>query len=667
MGFFFHPTTLPMAVSGGRERYINECLARGEVPIKPEYLPQRRACAQESQGPSQQGTVSEAEGILTENGVKPSRQRGQNKKRRLNTQAAKVEKAKNLCHNFASGGSCPAWEAGKCLREHDLKSRREAILQSGGYVSAVSNLFGPACVWGEICPSGINCCIDPLGHTDAEGHNIDSTGKRVSFSDIIETKKRRYRNFPNHIVAHIKAKGLHKRTGFKRCEESFNALLLDDEPVHDTNADETEIMKNETEPAENEIAHVQQATSNETPHAADGLNPESELLENKENQLLAGNRNLKCQHLSVEEKRDQYRKLVKGKAILAPLTTVGNLPFRRLCVSLGCEVTMSEMILASSVCTMKACELALFKRHESEKVFGVQLAGGYVDQLERAATVIDGAVDCDFVDINAGCPLEGLHKRGAGCALLAKEGRVKDIVSSMTAALTQLPLTFKTRTAFVHKSEPMVHELIPKLIDSGISGITVHARTAKQRYLREADWKYLQRLSSVVDKKVTLVGNGDLFGDPNEIVKLWEETQVDSVMIGRGALIKPWIFEEIRSGQLLDPSSTQRLEYLKRFCHFGLDHWGCDAKGVETTRRFLLEQLSFLHRYVPVGLLEVLPQKLNCRPPAYQGRDELETLMGKPDVTSWIRISEMLLGKPPEDFAFIPKHKSTAYDFRSDG
>ena len=104
---------------------------------------------------------------------------------------------------------------------------------------------------------------------------------------------------------------------------------------------------------------------------------------------------------------------------------------------------------------------------------------------------------------------------------------------------------------------------------------------------------------------------------------------------------------------------------LKDFCSFGLQHWGSDEKGVQRTRRFLLEWLSFLCRYVPVGLMEVLPQLVNDRPPAYFGRDDLETLMASPQADDWVKISEILLGPVPEGFRFVPKHKANAYNVAS--
>jgi tRNA-dihydrouridine synthase 3 len=104
------------------------------------------------------------------------------------------------------------------------------------------------------------------------------------------------------------------------------------------------------------------------------------------------------------------------------------------------------------------------------------------------------------------------------------------------------------------------------------------------------------------------------------------------------------------------------MDMLKDFVRFGLEHWGSDQQGVNTTRRFLLEWLSFLYRYVPVGLLERIPQVLNHRPPNYMvGRNDLETLFLSPLASDWIIISERLLGPVPEGFKFAPKHKANAY------
>lgn len=160
----------------------------------------------------------------------------------------------------------------------------------------------------------------------------------------------------------------------------------------------------------------------------------------------------------------------------------------------------------------------------------------------------------------------------------------------------------------------------------------LHGRSRLQRYSRLANWDYIEKVANAQSEeypKLPLIGNGDIYSydDYREKV-LSREDLSPTAMLGRGALIKPWLPTEIKEKRNWDISATERLDLLKDFVRFGLEHWGSDQQGVDTTRRFLLEWLSFLYRYVPVGLLEVVPQKMCQRPPQHMcGRSDLETLM----------------------------------------
>jgi tRNA-dihydrouridine synthase 3 len=128
-----------------------------------------------------------------------------------------------------------------------------------------------------------------------------------------------------------------------------------------------------------------------------------------------------------------------------------------------------------------------------------------------------------------------------------------------------------------------------------------------------------------------VIGNGDIFSYTDYEEKILKQVGNDdgdgddgnnnknnlspTAMLARGALIKPWLPTEIKERRHWDISAGERLDMLKDFVRFGLEHWGSDQQGVNHTRRFLLEWLSFLHRYVPVGMLEVIPQQMNHRPP----------------------------------------------------
>lgn len=190
--------------------------------------------------------------------------------------------------------------------------------------------------------------------------------------------------------------------------------------------------------------------------------------------------------------------------------------------------------------------------------------------------------------------------------------------------------------------------------------MTIHGRSREQRYTKQADWDYIKTVSEAA-APMPVLGNGDVLSYEDYKKALEKAPNLSGVMIGRGALIKPWLFTEIKEQRLWDISSSERFDILKKYTNYGLEHWGSDNKGVENTRRFLLEWLSFLYRYIPVGVLERPPQRINERPPLYKGRDELETLMASPSCADWIKISEMLLGPVPENFQFLPKHKANSY------
>ncbi|XP_029652735.1 tRNA-dihydrouridine(47) synthase [NAD(P)(+)]-like [Octopus sinensis] len=345
-----------------------------------------------------------------------------------------------------------------------------------------------------------------------------------------------------------------------------------------------------------------------------------------------------------------------NKLFLAPLTTVGNLPFRRLCKSYGADITCSEMAVATSLLQGKT-EWALLKRHESEDIFGIQLCGAHVDSMTRCAQLIQENCKFDFVDINCGCPIELIYQKGEGCALMGRPSRLEQIVKGMKSVL-EVPLTVKMRTG-IQDGKNIAHTLIPKLTKVGVDLITIHGRSREQRYTKLADWDYINQCSQI-SETVPLFGNGDVlsFEDANSFLS---NTYAKGIMIARGALIKPWIFTEIKEERHWDISSSERLDLLRQFVRNGFEHWGSDHQGVETTRRFLLEMLSFSHRYIPVGVLERVPQKINERPPYYVGRDDLETLMSSSNCRDWIKISEMLLGPVTENFQFLPKHKANAY------
>ncbi|KAG5190667.1 hypothetical protein JKP88DRAFT_271411 [Tribonema minus] len=357
----------------------------------------------------------------------------------------------------------------------------------------------------------------------------------------------------------------------------------------------------------------------------------------------------------------------EGKVYVAPLTTVGNLPFRRIMKDLGADITCGEMALGQNLLKGQASEWALLKRHACEDVFGVQVAGGHPDQMTRVAELIRNEASVDFVDINMGCPIDLVCKQGMGSALMNKQRKVRGILMGMTSIL-EVPVTVKMRVGWDDKT-PTAHKIIPMIQNfsgKGVCAVMIHGRSRLQRYTKSADWNYIREAAASEQswlRPLPVIGNGDIMSwqDHKQHLDEGGKNMSTCAMVGRGALIKPWLPTEIKEKRDWDISATERLDILKKFVSYGIEHWGSDQLGVNRTRRFLLEWLSFTCRYIPAAILEVLPQRLNERPPPFFGRSDLETLLSSQNCADWIKISEMLLGPVPEGFQFEPKHKSNSY------
>ncbi|KAF1553942.1 tRNA-dihydrouridine(47) synthase [NAD(P)(+)]-like, partial [Eudyptula albosignata] len=162
---------------------------------------------------------------------------------------------------------------------------------------------------------------------------------------------------------------------------------------------------------------------------------------------------------------------IQGKLYLAPLTTCGNLPFRRICKRFGADVTCGEMAVCTNLLQGQSSEWALLKRHHTEDIFGVQLEGAFPDTMTKCAELLNQTIEVDFVDINVGCPIDLVYKKGGGCALMTRSNKFEQIVRGMNSVL-DIPLTVKIRTGVQEKIN-VAHKIIPKIREWGASMVTV--------------------------------------------------------------------------------------------------------------------------------------------------------------------------------------------------
>ncbi|EFQ95267.1 hypothetical protein PTT_06777 [Pyrenophora teres f. teres 0-1] len=395
----------------------------------------------------------------------------------------------------------------------------------------------------------------------------------------------------------------------------------------------------------------------------------------------------RAEYVEAPFRPSEKRRLYYGPEtpMLAPLTTQGNMPYRRLCVDFGCQVTWSEMAMGMPLIQGDKGEWPLMKAHESEisppkflgkntvvqgydnskdLKFGAQIAANKPWLATKTVEVLtEYCPKLRAIDLNCGCPINLVCEKGSGSALLDSEAKLEHILRGMSYVSKEVPITVKIRMG-TKDNHPTAQKLIKRLVLGGHEAVESGkgtSGTGPTSPTAEADPRDLANGGHVY-----FVGNGDCYSHEDYYNNL-ANAGVDTVMVGRGALIKPWLFEEIEKGQYLDKSASERLTYIERFTKYGLQTWGSDEMGIGTTRRFLLEWLSFAHRYVPVGLLEHLPPNIQDRPPRFRGRNELETLMASEHYKDWIKISEMFLGPAHENFKFEPKHKSNAYEFEAEG
>ena len=282
-----------------------------------------------------------------------------------------------------------------------------------------------------------------------------------------------------------------------------------------------------------------------------------------------------------------------GKVWLAPLTLGGNLPFRRLCVEQGAEVTVSEMVVVRKLLKDRNSEFALLRSHPSEPFFGVQLADRAPATLAEGARVA-ASRGARFVDLNCGCPIDQMTRRGLGASLLQKPGRLARLVAAMATAV-QVPVTVKLRLGW-REGKENVAELARACEEAGAKAIAIHGRTREQRYSRAADWDAIGRVAA--ERGVPVIGNGDILTHFEARARC-EQSGVSSVMLARGALIKPWLFREIREGREWLPTAEERFGLLWRFAELLREHFGPDERGTTRLLRFLPWHLGFFCRYRP--------------------------------------------------------------------
>ncbi|MBQ7388406.1 MAG: tRNA dihydrouridine synthase DusB [Paludibacteraceae bacterium] len=279
---------------------------------------------------------------------------------------------------------------------------------------------------------------------------------------------------------------------------------------------------------------------------------------------------------------------------LAPMEDVTDPAFRLLCKHFGADMVYTEFISADALIrNVKRTEQKLTLADE-ERPVAIQLYGREVDPMVEAARIAEAAQP-DIIDLNFGCPVKKVAGKGAGAGLLRDIPKMLEITSAVVKAVNK-PVTVKTRLGWDSESKIIV-SLAERLQDCGIAALTIHGRTRAQMYTGEADWALIGEVKNNPRMKIPIIGNGDVT-TPERAKECFDKYGVDAVMIGRGSIGRPWIFEEIKhylsTGSHLEPHSfAWQKELLKKHVLKNVEWLSDERRGIVHSRRHLAATPTF--------------------------------------------------------------------------
>jgi nifR3 family TIM-barrel protein len=231
--------------------------------------------------------------------------------------------------------------------------------------------------------------------------------------------------------------------------------------------------------------------------------------------------------------------------VLAPMAGITNTAFRRLCREFGAGLYVSEMITSRALVERTPESMRLITHHESETPRSIQLYGVDPKTVAEAVTMLVAEDRADHIDLNFGCPVPKVTRKGGGAALPWKRGLFADIVEGAVRAAGEIPLTVKMRKGI--DSDHLTYLEAGRIAEgAGVAAVALHARTAAEFYSGTADWSAIARLKEAVTT-VPVLGNGDIWS-ADDALRMVAETGCDGVVVGRGCLGRPWLFGDLAAG-----------------------------------------------------------------------------------------------------------------------
>ena len=261
-------------------------------------------------------------------------------------------------------------------------------------------------------------------------------------------------------------------------------------------------------------------------------------------------------------------KIEKNSIFLAPMAGITDTVFRTLCKKMGASHVYTEFVSANGIIRENEKTLDMMSFKDIERPIGIQIFGDSVEVLSNSAKIIKNRFCPDLIDINFGCPVPKVTKKGAGSGAMKNIDLMIRMAESVVKSAKDTPVTVKMRAGWCN--ERIISTNAGKLLENaGIQAITLHPRTSKQRFTGKANWELIAELKNNVS--IPVIGNGDI-QNPEDCLKMFKETKCDAVMIGRASLGNPWIFEQInnfiKTGAYSEVSLASKLELCEN--HYNL-------------------------------------------------------------------------------------------------
>lgn len=289
--------------------------------------------------------------------------------------------------------------------------------------------------------------------------------------------------------------------------------------------------------------------------------------------------------------------------LLAPMEDVSDPPFRVLCKEQGADVVYTEFISSEGLIRYADKSVEKLDIYDAERPVGIQIFGHDIESMRMTARIVEQAQP-EVLDINYGCPVKKVTCKGAGAGILRDIDKMERLTREIVQS-TDLPVTVKTRLGWDQHSIKIV-EVALRLQDTGIKALSIHGRTRKQMYKGEADWTMIQEVAAHPDIEIPIFGNGDV-DSPQKAQQMRQQyPDVSGIMIGRGSIGNPWIFNQIKhylnQGELLPtPTLPERVEACRRHLEMSMV-WKGDLVGIREMRRHYPAYFRGLPNFKPLRM-----------------------------------------------------------------